>query len=192
MAYDILNTCMLVPGVSQTNCAGWVQAWGSMIGLAIAIGVPWWQRADERRHAKQTEIAIATVVWNSMFVQFNNVVDCLDMVIDRWKPLIGAPEISIGHEITLVQLEMLVLPTETQLLQLTPVIPKAAISLALANALIRSVNNSLQILHRIYAGSEGNEETTSGLILLLAELEHAKKEFEYSKSLLTEKFKEGR
>lgn len=50
---DLLNTCMLVPGVSENNCAGWVQAWGSLLGLGIAIIFPIAYGFYTRREARR-------------------------------------------------------------------------------------------------------------------------------------------
>lgn len=36
MAYEILETCMLVPGISDSECSGWVQAWGSIGAILFA------------------------------------------------------------------------------------------------------------------------------------------------------------
>jgi hypothetical protein len=50
---NILDTCMLVPGVSANNCAGWVQAWGSILALVIAISFPIWFGWKTRKDARR-------------------------------------------------------------------------------------------------------------------------------------------
>lgn len=55
MAYEVWNTCFLVPEIVARDCASWVQAWGSLGALAVAIGVGWYQA---RRSAKSAEAAI--------------------------------------------------------------------------------------------------------------------------------------
>lgn len=50
---DILDTCFLVPGVSASNCAGWVQAWGSVLALVVAIGFPIWHAWRTRKEARR-------------------------------------------------------------------------------------------------------------------------------------------
>lgn len=37
--YSVWQSCLLVPGISRAECASWVQAWGSIAALAIAIGL---------------------------------------------------------------------------------------------------------------------------------------------------------
>lgn len=37
--YNVWQSCLLVPGISTAECASWVQAWGSIAALAIAIGL---------------------------------------------------------------------------------------------------------------------------------------------------------
>ena len=39
MAYDVLQTCLLVPGLSRSECASWVQAWGSIAAIIAAIWI---------------------------------------------------------------------------------------------------------------------------------------------------------
>jgi hypothetical protein len=51
MAYEIGQTCMLVNmGLSRSECASWVQAWGSLLAVVgAAVGI-WWQ---VRKQAQQ-------------------------------------------------------------------------------------------------------------------------------------------
>lgn len=53
MAYDIWQTCMLVPGVNADDCASWVQAWGSIAAVLIAV----WVSRRQARHAEELEQA---------------------------------------------------------------------------------------------------------------------------------------
>lgn len=39
MAYEVLDTCLLVPGITASACAGWVQAWGSIGAILAAIWI---------------------------------------------------------------------------------------------------------------------------------------------------------
>lgn len=48
MAYEIFETCMLVPGFSRGECASWVQAWGSVLAILFAPLLVIWQA---RQHA---------------------------------------------------------------------------------------------------------------------------------------------
>ncbi|MBK6007626.1 hypothetical protein JJB11_16120 [Ramlibacter ginsenosidimutans] len=51
MAYDIFQSCMLVPGLSRSECASWVQAWGSLIAIGAAFIVGNSQIRVARKHA---------------------------------------------------------------------------------------------------------------------------------------------
>jgi hypothetical protein len=49
MAYDIWQSCALVPGFSRAECASWVQAWGSIGAILGAAAVAGWQARNSRR-----------------------------------------------------------------------------------------------------------------------------------------------
>lgn len=38
MAYEVFDSCFLVPGIGQSACAAWVQAWGT---IAAVVGAVW-------------------------------------------------------------------------------------------------------------------------------------------------------
>lgn len=52
MAYEVLETCMLVPGLKTGECSGWVQAWGSIIAIFMAFLVVQRQHQLERKRAE--------------------------------------------------------------------------------------------------------------------------------------------
>ena len=54
MEYNILETCMLFPGVSRSDCASWVQAWGSIGAIVGAMfAVHWAHRLQSRQKARE-------------------------------------------------------------------------------------------------------------------------------------------
>jgi hypothetical protein len=57
MTSTVMNTCFLVAGVSESNCASWVQAWGSVVAIFVAIAVAWHQsnRAEEQHRATERQ-----------------------------------------------------------------------------------------------------------------------------------------
>lgn len=58
MDASIWETCVLVPGLTRGECASWVQAWGTIGALAVAIAIAWWQGVVARRlHAEQLALA---------------------------------------------------------------------------------------------------------------------------------------
>lgn len=51
MAYDLGQTCMLVNiGLSRSECASWVQAWGSVLAILMSGLIAWYQ-IRAARHA---------------------------------------------------------------------------------------------------------------------------------------------
>lgn len=63
--YDLWQTCVLVPGLSASACASWVQAWGSIGALAIAVGLQVRasiERVREQNRAKFDAINSAIVL----------------------------------------------------------------------------------------------------------------------------------
>ncbi|REN09986.1 hypothetical protein DSI41_20690, partial [Mycobacterium tuberculosis] len=56
MAYEIGQTCMLINiGLSRSECASWVQAWGAITALAVAGGIAVAQIRATRKHAAEVE-----------------------------------------------------------------------------------------------------------------------------------------
>lgn len=54
MAYEVLETCMLVPGFNRSECASWVQAWGSILAiLAAVLGVHLAHRLQLKQRARE-------------------------------------------------------------------------------------------------------------------------------------------
>lgn len=48
MAYDVWQTCILVPGFSRGECASWVQAIGSILAIVGAFVIAFWQSRKQR------------------------------------------------------------------------------------------------------------------------------------------------
>lgn len=56
MAYEIGQTCMLINiGLSRSECASWVQAWGAIVALAVAGGIAVAQIRATRAHTAEVE-----------------------------------------------------------------------------------------------------------------------------------------
>lgn len=53
MAYELLETCLGVPGISISNCASWVQAWGSVGAILVSVGIVQWQHVRTERSARK-------------------------------------------------------------------------------------------------------------------------------------------
>lgn len=55
MTDNIWLTCALVPGLTKSECAAWVQAWGSIGALALAVGLARVEASRRRREAKAAQ-----------------------------------------------------------------------------------------------------------------------------------------
>jgi hypothetical protein len=56
MAYEIGQTCMLINiGLSRSECASWVQAWGAIIAIAVGAIAVVYQLHTSRKHAIDAE-----------------------------------------------------------------------------------------------------------------------------------------
>lgn len=50
------DSCVFFWSLAPSECASWVQAWGTMAALAVSIGVWWWQSERARWDRVQAEI----------------------------------------------------------------------------------------------------------------------------------------
>lgn len=137
MAYNVWETCMLVPGISAANCSGWAHAWGSIIGLAVAIGLPLWLRHEDRSHARRFQLAAAEVVAAGVLAQNLKIIGVLDSLETRWKGRRGfiIPSVVIGHILNKVQ--TLDAPTDELLLPMAAIWPIPVRQIATAYSSIR-------------------------------------------------------
>ena len=53
---------MLVRGLNPSECASWVQAWGSISAILAAVGVAWWQFYSSRNVARRARQEKALVM----------------------------------------------------------------------------------------------------------------------------------
>lgn len=59
--------CILVPGVSEANCASWVQAFGSIVAIAAGVATVWWQLFRQRIAVKKEEARRLFVIRSAAF-----------------------------------------------------------------------------------------------------------------------------
>ncbi|OPF64085.1 hypothetical protein BC358_04270 [Hydrogenophaga sp. H7] len=50
------DSCVFFWALKASDCAAWVQAWGTLAALAVSIGVWWWQSSRAREDRVQAEI----------------------------------------------------------------------------------------------------------------------------------------
>ncbi len=61
------DTCMLVRGLNPSECASWVQAWGSILGIAAASAGVFWQVRKQRQQALEARVEQARSIANAVF-----------------------------------------------------------------------------------------------------------------------------
>lgn len=50
MDYNVWDTCLLFPwGLSREECASWVQAWGSILAIVLAVGIAVYQAKKQQK-----------------------------------------------------------------------------------------------------------------------------------------------
>ncbi|WP_019653982.1 hypothetical protein [Variovorax atrisoli] len=68
MAYDIGQTCMLVNiGLSRSECASWVQAWGSIGAIVMAAWAVHWAHRKQLRQKEREAAADYTRFLETLF-----------------------------------------------------------------------------------------------------------------------------
>ncbi len=125
--------------------AGWVQGIGSLIAIIAAVWVARWQAKRESKLRQTAQRAAAEVVSSSIARSVNLAITNLKairIVVEGYDAGIDVDE-DLKHRANVLQL---VPPTETQLLQLAPVEPAAAVSLARAYSVIGQVSVVFQRL----------------------------------------------
>lgn len=145
MAYELLDTCLGVPGVSADNCAGWVQAWGSLLALGIAIAVPLILRRHEIADRKRHEQAQAIVVAAELHLQLQQILGVARTVANDMreyspdKPPMSARLIrDFLDSATIAPIEVL--------LRIEPADSKAATSIARGFTLLGQVKRAVALL----------------------------------------------
>lgn len=109
--------------------AAWVQAWGSLLGLAIAIGVPWWMQLREQRRRRGEEQARAVVVALGLYL---DVEAMLDYLTDFYTALKAEAErtMPINLRVLAQGLAALPVPTDAAVSAIQPADSVAAYALA--------------------------------------------------------------
>jgi hypothetical protein len=146
MAYEILETCMLVPGVSAANCAGWVQAWGSLIAVAIAIWIPLAIRQADQLARKAEAATAARLVAEDVYLMLEPAIGYLNSIRDD-RQTVPAGEHKAGMAaLYLKVINATALPTSGQLLALSALGPVVAPALARASSYVVQLRSMLGVL----------------------------------------------
>jgi hypothetical protein len=146
MAYEILDTCMLVPGISAANCAGWVQAWGSLIAVAIAIWIPLALRQADQLARKAEAAVAARLVAEEVYLMLEPAIGYLNSVReDRQSVPVGEHKPGMAA-LYLKVINATALPTGGQLVALSALDPVVAPALARASSYVVQLRSMLGVL----------------------------------------------
>lgn len=145
---------MFFPGLSRTECASWVQAWGSIFAICAAIGIAWWQRSEERRHIREMNLASGLVVADSILYSMINASAVLAATADFLESCKrGEREFVARHHFDV--LRRVTMPTNDELLGIAPCWPEAAQFIAEARSALKSAINMLEHLAAVQVLNDG-------------------------------------
>ena len=132
--------------MQKSEWASWVQAVGSIFAILAAIGIAGWQRFEDHRRERANAHAAATVVGSGVAFMTSQIVGCLEAITKDWETLPHQEQAHMPVAQCREWLERLVLPSESQLLQLTPVMPDSAVAMTRGSACIKQVVQALRLL----------------------------------------------
>lgn len=84
------DTCMLVRGLNPSECASWVQAWGSIVGIAAASAGVFWQVRKQRQQALEARVEQAKSIANAVFWCRMHATELVEMVTTSRNPTAAA------------------------------------------------------------------------------------------------------
>ncbi len=188
MDYNVWQTCLLVPNVSASNCAGWVQAWGSLIGLLIAIAVPTAMRYHEigiRRAQERTFAIISAATAAAQVAQILAVLGSLRKDVDK---VIAGREASMNLKAFAIFTTDLShsTPTEDSLKAIALISPDCATMLARGKVQIEALRQMGGGFNKIL--EDGKRVDRDGALLVRPILVMAEQYFEIAEKLLPELF----
>lgn len=67
MAYNVWETCVLFPGFSRSECASWVQAWGSIGAIAMTAWAVNWAHRKQLKQKEREQSADYTQFLETLF-----------------------------------------------------------------------------------------------------------------------------
>lgn len=79
MAYQVLETCLLVPGIGVDACAAWVQAWGSVLAIVAAILVARHQSKVSQRQVRDSQLQKIEDTFGPPIAIIGAAIQCFEM-----------------------------------------------------------------------------------------------------------------
>lgn len=143
---NVWQTCFLVPGLTRSECASWVQAWGSILAIFAAVILALWQQRRLRNDEKTKARARAEVVGTSMLLQLPPVRGGIAAI--RGTASEGA-EANNSASVLLQIYEGLPFPTEADMLILAEHDRACARTLLRARNLARQAELMLRMLTKV-------------------------------------------
>jgi len=175
MSYRLLDTCFGVPGVSEANCASWVQAWGSLLGLAIAIGLPLWLHTREARRRRRDEEASALVVAAGLLLVVDHTIGAAKTLangMQNFKPGHGGLEMRLVESV----LGSITFPSQDELLRMEPVDREVSLALARGSTYLYQVSGAVRMLSTL----RETDEIRGQVAALLPTVLQAQQEYEFA------------
>ncbi|MCW5648393.1 MAG: hypothetical protein KIS62_01470 [Ramlibacter sp.] len=78
------NSCAFVADLKVSDCAAWVQAWGTMLALAVAIGLAAWQHRQMVRREARLELQRRLSQMTYVIQLGEHAIGCLHVLPTEW------------------------------------------------------------------------------------------------------------
>ena len=84
MSGDIWNTCLFVSDMNRSDCASWVQAWGSILAVLAALVVVQYQHHLSVKRERKKEHAVLRGHWNAIEAELGHCNDQCEVYLRAW------------------------------------------------------------------------------------------------------------
>jgi len=137
-----MDTCFLVRGVSDANCASWVQAWGSIAAIGAAIAIAYVQRRSEAASARLIARVRAEVAGTSVLLMLTPILGGLSAIRHEVK----GSQLGMNGEALLNIMQRMSFPTEQELTALADHLPQCARTLIQGRNLARQGQMAIELV----------------------------------------------
>lgn len=136
------DSCFFLWSLKPSDCAAWVQAWGSILAIVAAAAIAFIQARSQRLAREAADAVAASVVASSILELLEPLKGFLESLVELNEetgkdPLTAVTFVTMLNEITL--------PTEAQALMLVPSRPRVAAKLTRALNLVHQLRLALKL-----------------------------------------------
>lgn len=157
------ESCIGVRGLNPSECASWVQAWGTIIAIAAAVAVALWQRQVAMTEAKNRSRAAARVAASGVLLTIDHILVCIDFVSAHIEVLAGDASFDPNDQID--RLQALRHPSDFERLSLIEWEPECAKHLALGAGLLAKTESALVETNQLLGvGSDVDEDVVEEML----------------------------